>query len=417
MINALASFPPTQEGLSVEASQINDRVESLVANCRAALTILIDTRPDQVEEARPGFAEYVAAFLDHVLVATGTGNPALISDELLASTTQWLQPIADNLNAVASAGHVNQLNDVRAYVDSTLAELAKWPSAEPTTDVLTAATATYRRSMGQQLAGIRTEIDAVMTKSDTASKNLVAKASEIEASISTLRTEHETLTEQVSATRQSNDTLTTELQSQFTASQGERDESFKKALEKFTEKYGTLESEKKTEADKLLEEMKAHLRQVEKMMKIITATGTAEAFSKEATEQREQAKVWRRFAVGLAIVGAIAAVFTSLIEADPAHVAARLAFSFTLLGIAGYAANQAGVHRRREEGARALELDLVAFDPFIRDLPEAQQMAVREQMIGKVFGRNNGNNHNGEINKDTISAFGAIIDHLTKFKG
>jgi hypothetical protein len=61
--------------------------------------------------------------------------------------------------------------------------------------------------------------------------------------------------------------------------------------------------------------------------------------------------------------------------------------SAILGGIAAYLARQSGRHRRREEHARSLQLDLTAFSPFIEPLSPEQQEEERVIMTRKTFGK------------------------------
>lgn len=65
----------------------------------------------------------------------------------------------------------------------------------------------------------------------------------------------------------------------------------------------------------------------------------------------------------------------------------KLALSIILGGIATYAARQSANHRRREERARDLQLELTAFAPFIEPLSAEQQEEERVIMTRKTFGK------------------------------
>jgi hypothetical protein len=71
---------------------------------------------------------------------------------------------------------------------------------------------------------------------------------------------------------------------------------------------------------------------------------------------------------------------------DPAF-ASKVLISVALGALATYTARQSARHRRREEAARAIQLDLTAFGPFIEPLPEDRQIAERVKMADKTFGR------------------------------
>jgi hypothetical protein len=87
-------------------------------------------------------------------------------------------------------------------------------------------------------------------------------------------------------------------------------------------------------------------------------------------------------------LGAVAmGVWAVVHHADDTNtLAAKLGVSLVLGGLAAYTAAQSGKHRRREERARDLQLQLTAFSPFTAPLdPELQQLE-RVRMTRRTFG-------------------------------
>jgi hypothetical protein len=66
-----------------------------------------------------------------------------------------------------------------------------------------------------------------------------------------------------------------------------------------------------------------------------------------------------------------------------------VAFS-ALLYPATYAARESGKHRRLENLNRKYELDLASINPFIEILPEEKKQEIKEKMVEKFFGNNEG---------------------------
>ena len=74
----------------------------------------------------------------------------------------------------------------------------------------------------------------------------------------------------------------------------------------------------------------------------------------------------------------VSVVASFLFDASPAVVVAKIAAVALLIGIAGYAAGQSGQHRRREQRAKRLYLELTAFGPFAEPLqPRKNSKRVR----------------------------------------
>ena len=95
---------------------------------------------------------------------------------------------------------------------------------------------------------------------------------------------------------------------------------------------------------------------------------------------------WLTIALAL---GAVGAALYAVIEGEQGtqSLGAKLAVSIALGAVAAWTANQSARHRRREEHARALQLELTAFAPFIEPLIPEQREEERVRMTRKTFGR------------------------------
>jgi hypothetical protein len=82
----------------------------------------------------------------------------------------------------------------------------------------------------------------------------------------------------------------------------------------------------------------------------------------------------------------LAFIVTLQSHPDNGTFAGKLSVSLLLGAIATYLAKQSGRHRRREEKARTLQLELTAFSPFIEPLPPDKQIDERILMTRKTFG-------------------------------
>ena len=65
----------------------------------------------------------------------------------------------------------------------------------------------------------------------------------------------------------------------------------------------------------------------------------------------------------------------------------HVALSIVVLGIGGYAAAQSGQHRRREELARRLELDIETLNPLTDGLPDDDRLRIRSRVVERIFAR------------------------------
>jgi hypothetical protein len=117
----------------------------------------------------------------------------------------------------------------------------------------------------------------------------------------------------------------------------------------------------------------------------------------------------------LAAAVAITAVVASfLFDTNGASlIIAKFTAVALLLGIAGYAAGQSGQHRRREQRAKRLELELVAFGPFAEPLDPEGQLKVRKDFIERLFVGDPGDEHpdrDPRLSDENLSALAKLID-------
>jgi DNA polymerase III alpha subunit (gram-positive type) len=218
-----------------------------------------------------------------------------------------------------------------------------------------------------------------------------------------LQTAIDGLTSRVDTETQRLDTLVPEFESQFSEQQDARKQEFEALRDESKQQVETTikdltesaeaTSTKLTEvADEALEKVKGRLEEVEKLHGVIADTSTTGAFREEAKTQKKAADKWRVVAVGFGITAAVLAVgaiILSAVNPDAASsagaIVAKVTATLVAAGIAAYAGRQSGRHRQREEEAKQLELELVAFPPFIESLEDDQKREVRQAFAERAF--------------------------------
>jgi hypothetical protein len=108
-------------------------------------------------------------------------------------------------------------------------------------------------------------------------------------------------------------------------------------------------------------------------------------------------------------------------EVSTREAIAKLSLGVLLTGLAGYAAGQSAQHRRREAEARRLELDLIAFPSFIRELPEVNRVNARDALVSRIFGAHAHEEVGSEppvaLDQSSISLLAQLADALLKVRG
>jgi hypothetical protein len=182
----------------------------------------------------------------------------------------------------------------------------------------------------------------------------------------------------------------------FTSELGKQSEAAAQELREQAEPNARLEEEVdsvrlklETRANAIIEALEEKREQAAELVEVMSTSTTAGAFGKEAKAQKREADQWRVLTVSIGIAAAVvgvAAIGVSIaLATSPPLVIAEIGAVALLLGIADYAARQAGHHRRREERARRLELDVTAFGPLTSALSESDKQRMRSEFVERLL--------------------------------
>jgi hypothetical protein len=348
--------------------QRRERLRVAIAGAQGALDGLSGDLIDDVMASGRDHLGHVLAYAQLVAIAT---DPRLISDIAISELEAAASAISTDPQAAArsSDGYAARV------IDATL----RLPAAQgrDIEQSLSDAAAAFERNARERLKALRqryTEIDKKLDEADTQAGAIQQRIAELETALTANCTELDTMLQRHSGE------FTTAQEARATEFQGEL-QSVRDALNEFQET-----------ARKEVESHVAEIRRMEEesaaLVGAIGLAGTAERYGEEVEQQRAAADRMRLLTIVLAL-GAVAvglyAVFAGDQEAEA--LIAKLAVSAVLGGLAAYTASQSGRHRRREERARALQLELTAFAPFIEPLDPAQNEEERVVMAPRTFGR------------------------------
>lgn len=371
-----------------DVSRFQDRIEQLGATVERATAGLAEL-PD---ETRQDGDQEALARLEHTLAYTGLVLASTEGELATEAVFQALTLAVDQIVADPVAAHANSIN----LADDLLNAVGQLPAARGLDAAQAAreAAATYQRSVQQRVHALRVECDGLRSKIGEIETAGVSVRNGLKSALDQSANEFDTrLTEfqQTLATERSllDDTKTSQAEV-FRQAQAKRDETFegtlttaKAEVEKLLAEAGKLVADRVAEIERMENESSA-------LVGAIGLAGTAERYGEEVKDQRSSADKWRWYTVCfvVAAVGGVLFVVLSLGD-DPRweEVLGKLAASLLFGGLATYAARQSARHRHREEGARALQLELTAFGPFIEPLTSEQQEEERVVMTRKTFGK------------------------------
>lgn len=413
-----------------------------VGAAQEALEAWSQQRRSETRESQPGLVARVEAVLNYALAKSELVNVNLVTADEWETVGRTCEELASAIKAFGEEGlGQNRLADVDHLVDQLLAELREWPTDAALDGAVTKAAETFRRSLAARLRPVKQDVneltqvlselrtsqnataDLVSTRLDKVDEAASERLQSVESKIATVEAQLDEAQDTIASQKSRVDESIARYESQFSEAQAERSSNFKELLNNAEARLDEIHVDLSNRAEQVLEALAEHQAESEKMVTLIATSGTVDAYGREAKAQLKQADFWRWIATILSIVAGLVAVWSVAMaatgEVRTVQVVSRVATALVLFGVAGYAATQSSQHRRREERARRLELELTAFSPFIASLPEDKQQAAREALVEKLFGQNPDGGSGAEkpaLTDDSITLLGRIIDQVTRVR-
>ena len=406
----------------LEEARLGDRV----TKAESALGELSQERREPAERDFPDGLERIGKSLEYATVVTGAADPDLITQGMIDGVGPQVDEIASQLIAFESAGDIANFQQAEAHAESLIGALSQWPHSGglPPGEVREAASR-FRRSAGQQLSGLESEIGALDQRIGELKEQLNEATEGSQAQREAAEQRLAELQAEIQLQRQRLDETIQQHQAQFSEAQERRVEQFATQLKELEGRIAANEQETGTKlaalvehtqnrAEELVQGLQAELAEAQRIVGAIATTTIIGGFQIEAKDQRKTANTLRYAALAAALAAAGLAVW-AIIHAQSnsttvAQVLAKGLGSVVFAGIAGYLATQSGHHRDREERARRRELELAAFKPFIEDLePDKRQQAI-EHLAERIFGQEPPGGSGEALTKENISLLAKVVD-------
>jgi hypothetical protein len=313
----------------------------------------------------------------------------MITDSAIAAIEAHADAIAADPGTTAASP--------RAYADAILTGLALLPIARDRAveQAVRDTAANFQRSATRRLKAIEAEVgdttaeirgDLAKLRTEIQATS-TASSSDIESHATAFETKVSELETALATQQQRLDVMLDRHSEAFTEKQTERAESFQEEIDSGRESVAELLKESLAEIEEHMTEIRRMEEESSGLVHSIGLGGTAERYGEEATDQKKVADTLRRLTVSLAFGAVLMAIFAVVHHVnDNSAVLAKLGVSAVLGGFATYTAKQSGRHRKREERARNLQLELTAFAPFIEPLDDGWKELERVLMTHKTFG-------------------------------
>ncbi len=360
-----------------------------------------------------------------------------------------MPPITNEVKAFTGNGNPQHLQNAASNVDNALSVLAPFPPVPADGDLgdTQEIVASLRRSVGQHLRHVGNEANSVSLELVRVRERLAENQEEIKSQKARLdqaiaefqdqfRRAEQERTEQHNANREKR------LEG-FISEESARAQEYTERFEKWEETLSQTMEHQQGSLDAILAESKAAATetvtaaqeqgaglvdtltkfkdQAEELVNVVARTGMAAGYQEVADQEAKRAWWWHLVGVvsvlGLVGFAIVAFVVTLEPKVEWSVFGARIfvAASFALL--ATYAERQANRHRETERRNRRWQLVLSSVNPYLVDLPEDKQQAVKQLVAERIFASPEKTAEEGEDAVTTGMIFGllkTVLQNLSK---
>lgn len=361
----------------------------------------------------------VGRVLDFVEATLKAADPELVPMAVLDQVATDLTQLATYLqNFFDAPEQPVYLDNANAQADAILTQLPSLAARVTSEDVqeVQSAVSTFRRSVGQHLRNIESDVDGLRVAAKAVKTALDEQEAKIEAQDTRLDNVVTQFQEQFStaqATRQTDFSQAleegrTELRASISESketlstavadaQAELEELLEKAQTASDEALATAKGEADAQHATLAAQGEKRIKQLDELLAkavktvgVIGSTGMAGGYQIVANDERKAANIWRRVAA-VALLGAIGATIFAVAHGlaegfEAATFFAKWAASLPFAALAAYAAHESSKHREEARVNRQIELQLASLDAYLVTLPEEKQEDIRGKLADRFFG-------------------------------
>jgi hypothetical protein len=374
--------------------------------------------------------------LDYIGALLGAADPALVTEQMLTNLHDPLQQISSAIPPLRDNQDFAQLQTISnstgallnagVQVAPALGVWSKTKLSRAASNLGEAAT-TKTRELQEQASKLEGRIGEIREQLEQTSSSIQTTSEE---RLNELQTQVEGLKTEAQAQKDRVEEAINGIGARFEEEQGTQKTAFEEAQQRFLDAGEAAVNQQQELAEnavkdlaergkKILSELETQREEATRLVDLVATSSTAGAFGKEAEHQQAEADLWRRNAIyiGLlaAVIGVAAVIASFVVNASPSVIVAKVAAVALLVGIAGYAAGQSGQHRRREQRAKRLELELVAFGPFSEPLSDEAKLEVRKDFIERLFVGDPGDERHQEqssFSEEQLSALATIANLL-----
>lgn len=379
-------------------------------------------------------AQAVLTFLRHSL---NQADPLLVSPILLNTIDDALQQVLHHITSYIDNGNLSHWEHAQNALDSCCVLSTSIPHQTPIgLNDMSKSSFNFHNSVSHLLSTIKADGDGLSKMQFDLQQKIIEATTEVSNQKQRLDTAIATFQQQFSDSQQIRQTefSTAEQARLATAQTSEeaRQNSYESAKQQRTEDFEQITSSaKKAHAD-LVDELKVTAKatielittqkeHAQKLVGIITNTGMAYGFQKNANDERKSALIWSIIAViamsTWIIIGCVFFSFTYDKELTLPSVVRQFLISTPFVLLSGFAAIRVAQHQKNERSMRKSELEIASIDPFLATLSDVDRNEVKREFATRYFGQKDIQEKQEPTPSNLVDLAGAlvkVVQDLTK---
>lgn len=314
-------------------------------------------------------------------------DPEIVNPNMLDQINKQLNNLYSSLNSYSNnPGNFAQLNNANSHTDNIVHRLNLLNTFTDDKDVenLTDSIISFRRSVGQHVRNLKSEIDEIEGKVPNVNKKLQELEEEIQ--------NHKKRTDNIIGNFQEQfSDAQDKRQTEYATNKEEREKEFEELISKFDTQIDSEITDKRGKANEVLSDIQQHKDKAAEIVQIISNSSMGGGFEEVATNEKKARNWFRGGAIAALILLIVFAwnVFVEYSESTMSYTAIGIrAFVAFVIGILiAYLAKQAEKHERHYRKNKLTALQMATLDPYLSELDPDKQKKIKEELKEIFFYR------------------------------
>ena len=346
-------------------------------------------------------------------------DPELFPFNLLNNIQNQTQSCFNELNAFKGNKNIAHLQNANNQIDAIISIFHQTPAAlySISTENIEEAVSVYGETINSYINKYKENTDDGISELNNRLEELAENITEKEQKLIALETELKTVTQTIQQ-------QTSEFNTQYQASEKERDENFNKLFEQHDSDVDTEFEKLTTKSSKIIEVLVKLQDDASKVYGVTINTLQAGAYSSYANDEKGTAN-WLRIsasilmliAVGFLVVPELIQMLDTTVEykLDWKKILGRVPLSLILFVPAFYFAKESGKHRNNEVANRRRQHILTTLDPYIELMDPKKAEDLKIHVAKTIFSEASTSGDDGD--KETSNIISQLANLAKQIKG